>query len=185
MFPIGDDDAQRRTFPIVTYALIALNVLMFSGGTQRRRAIRQRLGVYPETIFCRTCCVCGDHFHRHVHACQLVSPLWQHALSVDLRRQRRRPFWSCPILDLLSTCWSRCDTRPVCYGSAFEPTKPWGLGCDCRRARCLHPDVPPRARERPARPTDCRHASSHRDWTLDCFATLQWRWKHCPHPRNH
>jgi membrane associated rhomboid family serine protease len=36
MFPIGDDDTQRRSFPAVTYALIALNVLMFlvelSGG---------------------------------------------------------------------------------------------------------------------------------------------------------
>jgi membrane associated rhomboid family serine protease len=36
MFPIGDDDSARRTTPIVTYALIALNVLFFfvelSGG---------------------------------------------------------------------------------------------------------------------------------------------------------
>ncbi len=36
MFPIGDDDAARRTVPLVTYALIALNVLFFfvelSGG---------------------------------------------------------------------------------------------------------------------------------------------------------
>jgi membrane associated rhomboid family serine protease len=36
MLPIGDDDSGRRTFPIVTYALIALNVLFFivelSGG---------------------------------------------------------------------------------------------------------------------------------------------------------
>ncbi len=29
MFPIGDDDTSRRTFPLVTYALIALNVLFF------------------------------------------------------------------------------------------------------------------------------------------------------------
>ena len=29
MFPIGDDDSARRTFPIVTYALIALNLLFF------------------------------------------------------------------------------------------------------------------------------------------------------------
>jgi rhomboid family protein len=29
MLPLGDDDSTRRTFPIVTYALIALNVLMF------------------------------------------------------------------------------------------------------------------------------------------------------------
>jgi membrane associated rhomboid family serine protease len=36
MFPIGDDDSSRRTVPIVTFALIALNVLFFfvelSGG---------------------------------------------------------------------------------------------------------------------------------------------------------
>jgi membrane associated rhomboid family serine protease len=29
MFPIGDDDSQRRTIPVVTYVLIALNVLFF------------------------------------------------------------------------------------------------------------------------------------------------------------
>ena len=38
MFPIGDDNTQRRSFPVVTYVLIALNVLMFlvelSGGDQ-------------------------------------------------------------------------------------------------------------------------------------------------------
>lgn len=36
MLPIGDDDSSRRTIPLVTYALIALNVLFFiielSGG---------------------------------------------------------------------------------------------------------------------------------------------------------
>ena len=36
MFPIGDDDSARRTFPLVTYVLIALNVVFFlvelSGG---------------------------------------------------------------------------------------------------------------------------------------------------------
>jgi membrane associated rhomboid family serine protease len=29
MLPIGDDDSGRRTFPIVTYGLIALNILFF------------------------------------------------------------------------------------------------------------------------------------------------------------
>jgi membrane associated rhomboid family serine protease len=36
MFPIGDDDSARRTVPLVTYALVALNVVFFfvelSGG---------------------------------------------------------------------------------------------------------------------------------------------------------
>jgi len=38
MFPVGDDNTQRRTFPVVTFALIGLNVLFFlvelSGGDQ-------------------------------------------------------------------------------------------------------------------------------------------------------
>ena len=29
MFPLGDDDSQRRSVPYVTYALIAINVLVF------------------------------------------------------------------------------------------------------------------------------------------------------------
>jgi hypothetical protein len=29
MFPIGDDNSQRRTVPVVTYILVGLNVLMF------------------------------------------------------------------------------------------------------------------------------------------------------------
>src|SRR5882672_1146828 len=29
MFPIGDDNSDRKTFPLLTYALIALNVLFF------------------------------------------------------------------------------------------------------------------------------------------------------------
>jgi len=39
MFPIGDGNSSRRTIPLVTYALIALNVLFFfvelSGGDGR------------------------------------------------------------------------------------------------------------------------------------------------------
>lgn len=38
MFPVGDDDTQRRTVPVVTFALIGLNVLFFlvelGGGDQ-------------------------------------------------------------------------------------------------------------------------------------------------------
>jgi membrane associated rhomboid family serine protease len=38
MFPVGDDDSQRRTFPTVTMALIGINVVVFlaelAGGDQ-------------------------------------------------------------------------------------------------------------------------------------------------------
>src|SRR4029078_6487055 len=54
MFPIGDDDSARRTVPVVTYALILLNVLFFfvelSGGgpfIERWSVVPRRLTANP------------------------------------------------------------------------------------------------------------------------------------------
>ena len=54
MFPIGDDDSTRRTVPVVTYALILLNVLFFfvelSGGEpfiERWSVVPHRLTANP------------------------------------------------------------------------------------------------------------------------------------------
>ena len=54
MFPIGDDDSAQRTTPVVTYALIALNVLVFflelSGGDpfiERWSVVPRRLTQNP------------------------------------------------------------------------------------------------------------------------------------------
>jgi membrane associated rhomboid family serine protease len=58
MFPIGDDDTTRRTTPVVTYALIALNLLFFfvelSGGDpfiQQWSVVPRRLLANPATDF--------------------------------------------------------------------------------------------------------------------------------------
>jgi membrane associated rhomboid family serine protease len=56
MFPVGDDNSQERTVPVVTFALIALNVLFFlvelSGGDQFINDwafIPARFSAHPET----------------------------------------------------------------------------------------------------------------------------------------
>src|SRR4029079_19775508 len=58
MFPIGDDDSGRRSVPIVTYLLIALNVLFFfvelSGGDpfiERWSVVPRRLMANPGADF--------------------------------------------------------------------------------------------------------------------------------------
>ncbi|MEP6819034.1 MAG: rhomboid family intramembrane serine protease [bacterium] len=58
MFPIGDDDSTRRTAPVVTYALIALNLLFFfvelSGGDpfiQHWSVVPRRLLANPGADF--------------------------------------------------------------------------------------------------------------------------------------
>jgi membrane associated rhomboid family serine protease len=47
MFPIGDDNTDRRTVPVVTYALIALNVLFFFLELSGGEAFIQRWAFVP------------------------------------------------------------------------------------------------------------------------------------------
>jgi rhomboid family protein len=50
MFPIGDDDSARRTVPVVTYALIALNVLFFLVELSGGEAFIQQWSVVPRRL---------------------------------------------------------------------------------------------------------------------------------------
>ena len=47
MFPIGDDNTDRRTTPVVTYALIALNILFFFLELSGGEAFIQRWALVP------------------------------------------------------------------------------------------------------------------------------------------
>jgi membrane associated rhomboid family serine protease len=50
MFPIGDDDSGRRTTPIVTYVLIALNLLFFFVELSGGEAFIQQWSVVPRRL---------------------------------------------------------------------------------------------------------------------------------------
>jgi len=50
MFPIGDDDSARRTVPVVTYALIALNVLVFFLELNGGEPFIERWSVVPRRL---------------------------------------------------------------------------------------------------------------------------------------
>lgn len=50
MFPIGDDDTGRRTTPIVTYVLIALNLLFFFVELSGGEAFIQHWSVVPSRL---------------------------------------------------------------------------------------------------------------------------------------
>lgn len=50
MFPIGDDNSTRRTVPVVTYALIALNVLVFFLELNGGEPFIERWSVVPRRL---------------------------------------------------------------------------------------------------------------------------------------
>jgi len=50
MFPIGDDNSARRTVPVVTYALIALNVLVFFLELNGGESFIQQWSVVPRRL---------------------------------------------------------------------------------------------------------------------------------------
>ena len=50
LFPIGDDNSSERTVPVVTYALIALNVLVFFLELSSGEPFIQRWSVVPRRL---------------------------------------------------------------------------------------------------------------------------------------
>jgi membrane associated rhomboid family serine protease len=50
LFPIGDDDSSERTVPVVTYALIALNVIFFFVELSGGEPFIQRWSVVPRRL---------------------------------------------------------------------------------------------------------------------------------------
>ena len=110
MFPIGDDDSAERTVPVVTYALIALNVLVFflelSGGEpfiERWSVVPRRLTQDPGGDFITV------FTSMFMHGGWL--PGRQHALPLDLRRQRGGPFRARQIRAVLPALRDSGDIR--------------------------------------------------------------------------
>ena len=86
MLPIGDDDSGRRLTPIVTYALIAANVLFFLLELNSGEAFIERWAFVPSSLPGQPGRRICNHFYIHVHACGLVASIREYALLMDLRR---------------------------------------------------------------------------------------------------
>ena len=89
MIPIRDE-IKTRIVPVVNYALIAANVLMFLYMLSMGSGVEawvQRNALVPVNIRFRA----GpgrpeSAVDEHVHACRLDAPDWQYALPVDIWR---------------------------------------------------------------------------------------------------
>ena len=118
VFPVGDDNTGRVRTPYVTYALIAVNVLVFvlfqGMGTNEQftyafatvpqeirtgddvaRPVPVQVGDESGTIPLQPTpgSRLFDVAHVHVHAWKPDAPARQHAVPVDLRRQHRGRDW--------------------------------------------------------------------------------------------
>ena len=91
LFPIGDNNSSRRAVPVVTYGLIALNVLVFFIEMNQGEPIIRRWSVTPRQLVANPTEELPTIITSIFHACRLDAPAGQHALPPDFRRQRRRP----------------------------------------------------------------------------------------------
>ena len=85
MFPIGDDNTARRTVPVVTFGLIALNVLFFFAELSGGDALIEQWAFVPRRFLANPA---GDFLtlftSMFMHAGWLHL-LRQHAVPVDFR----------------------------------------------------------------------------------------------------
>ena len=174
VFPLYDDNSDRTTTPIVNYVLIAINILVFvflqqlgtnerftyafstvpqeivSGRDirtpdRRRGASSHRPGAFASRSAADAIFRLPHVDHFDVHARRHRAHRRQHALSLDLWRQPRRPAGPRPVSDLLSClrrarlAGSRVDHGHVCYRSGqFVDTEPGRVGSDLGCAWWLH-----------------------------------------------
>ena len=134
MLPIGDDDSARRTVPLVTYALIALNVLFFfvelSGGdpfVMRWAFVPSRFMANPfgdvPTLFSSMFMHAG-----WLHLGGNMLYLWIFGDNVEDR------FGHLKFLIFYLLCGLAATAAQVAVQPRVERAEPGSLGSDCRGA---------------------------------------------------
>ena len=183
MFPIGDDNSQERTVPVVTYALIALNVLFFlvelSGGDQfidDWAFVPARFSAHPDanavTIF-SSMFMHGGWLHLGGN----MLFLWIFGDNVEDRFGHAK-FLIFYLLAGIAATFAQYSVSPE-----IERAQCRRIGRHRRRARCLYPHVPAIASERAARPADRRPAGFRRARPVDRAPACERSRHDCCHRR--
>ena len=213
VFPVSDDNTGRTRTPYVTYLLIALNVLVFVflQGMGTNEQFTYAFSVVPEEIRTgediarRVSVQVGDDSATHpstahtrsrlphaadldVHAWQLHASVRQHALPVDLRRQRGGRSRAGPVYWVLSgdraarVARARGDDVHA-RGQSLHPES-WRLGSHFRSPRRVSRAAPAPARARPHVAHDDGGARVCRRWNVVRLPADQRVWRDRPGPQS-
>ena len=167
MFPIGDDNSQRRTTPYVTFVLIGLNVAVFllelSAGDPFIRQWAFIPAEFAESPVASTVKIFTAMFMHGgwMHLFGNMLFLWIFGDNVEDRLGHAKFLIFYLLAGIAATLAQFARCPPL---SGAECRCIW---CYRRRARRLHPDVPAIARERAARAAGGRHAGDFRARHVD------------------
>ena len=142
MFPIGDDDSARRTVPLVTYALIALNALFFLVELGGGDAFIMKWAFVPSRFLANPA---GDFL-------TLFTSMFMHAGWVHLGGNMlylgifgdniEDRFGHTKFIIFYLLCGLAATFAQMAFNIGVNCTKFRSLGSDRRCARLLHFDVP-------------------------------------------
>jgi Rhomboid family len=164
MFPVSDDNSQRRTLPVVTYALIALNVLTFFIELKAGDEFIKDWAFIParfsgEPGADAVTIITAMFMHGSwLHLFSNMLFLWIFGDNVE-DRFGHLPFLIFYLLVGIAATFAQFAVTP----NSSVPN----VGASGAIAGVLG-----------------RHAGNHRAWPLDCPATVQWRWNNRLHRRN-
>jgi Rhomboid family len=171
MFPLGDDDTQRRSAPVVTVVLISLNLLVFfvelNGGEafiQLWAFVPRRFGLDPSDQALTILSAMFMH-GGWMHLFGNMLYLWIFGDNVEDALGK---------VKFLFALRHVRDLRPVLRQPKLWRAQRWCVRCDSGGAGRVSPHVPELPGKGPRLQPDCCYASVRRTRALDRPSGLQW-----------
>ena len=172
MFPLGDDNSQRRSLPVVTVVLIALNVLVFFLELSGGQAFIQQWAFVPRRFAADP----GGQVHT-VFSAMFMHGGWLHLFGNMLYLwifgdNVEDAFGPLRFLFFYLVCGIASDLRSVLRQHAVRPAQRGCLRCHRWRPRCISFDVSRLSRERAHVPPSGGYASVRGAWLVDRAAAI-------------
>ena len=173
MFPLGDDNSQRRSVPVVTLVLIVLNVLVFLVELKGGQAFIQEWAFVPRRFAADP----AGQVHT-IFTAMFMHGGWLHLFGNMLYLwifgdNVEDEFGPLKFLAFYLLCGVAATLAAVLCQHAVRRSERGRVRSHRRGVGCVSPDVPRRARERACVQSGCRDAGDDCARIVDRAAALQ------------
>ena len=173
MFPIGDDNSARRTVPFGHIRPDCSESIFFFAELSGGDALIEQWAFVPRRFCCKSGRGFADPLHVHVHARRVGPPLKATSFSCGFSVTMWKTVLGTSSSSLFYlVCGLAATAAQLAFSTRVQHSQLGSLWSDCRRAGCVHLDVPAGKGQRADGQRGDSYARPGGHWTLDHSAAL-------------